>query len=327
MSQKEKVIKRIGKFAALALLFVVVAGGTAYFSLNMILRSEKPVVVPDLGGKEVVYALETLTDLGLNTKVTEFAYHADIPKNHIIYQEPEPGEEIRRGRDVRIAVSRGAKQLPAPNVTGLNLYQAEIILQENDLCVGTLSLTHDRSVPKDDIMVQVPRAGAFIERDSCVDLLVSTGKRPQQFRMPSLAGLTLHNATETLRYHGMRPGRVTTLSDLLFPGEGVVGQNPPAGYALSVGTVVDLQVKRENDGETALQADGRSYSYVIHYRAEPGILRRRVRVRVGSMGMENDLFDEFIRPGEDVWLLLPRLENAVAYLYIDDQLEEIRYPQ
>jgi len=63
------VISKIVKTGALVFLFILVVGASAYLTLTLIVKSEDTVVVPRLVGKEVVYVLELLTDLELNTKV------------------------------------------------------------------------------------------------------------------------------------------------------------------------------------------------------------------------------------------------------------------
>jgi len=92
------VISRIFKLSTLFFLFVLIVGASAYLTLALIIKSEDTVVVPDLSGKNVVYVLKLLTDLGLNTKVKGSEYSADIPENNVIFQEPEPGAEIKKGR-------------------------------------------------------------------------------------------------------------------------------------------------------------------------------------------------------------------------------------
>ena len=123
-------ITRIAKITALCLAFIVVAGISAYLTLTFLIKSEDKVVVPDFIGKDVVYVLEYLTGLGLNTKVKGSEYSLDVPKNHVIFQQPEPGAEIKKGRDVRIIISKGAKTILMPNLTGLSLLQARIIFEE-----------------------------------------------------------------------------------------------------------------------------------------------------------------------------------------------------
>jgi serine/threonine-protein kinase len=69
------------------------AGSGAYFTVHMLIRSEDRVVVPDLVNKDVVYALEVLSDLGLNTKIKGTEFHRSVPKHSIINQSPDPGTD------------------------------------------------------------------------------------------------------------------------------------------------------------------------------------------------------------------------------------------
>ena len=131
-------ILRIFKLSTLFFLFVLIVGASAYLTLALIIKSEDTVVVPDLSGKNVVYVLKLLTDLGLNTKVKGSEYSADIPENNVIFQEPEPGAEIKKGRDVRIIISKGAKTILMPNLKELFVRQARIILEENSLRRGEI---------------------------------------------------------------------------------------------------------------------------------------------------------------------------------------------
>ncbi len=104
-------IAKIAKISILGLAFLLVAGASAYLTLTLIIKSEDTVMVPDLVGKDVVSALEILTDLQLNTKVNGSEYDQKFPKNHVTFQEPEAGSEIKKDRDVRIIISKGAKTI------------------------------------------------------------------------------------------------------------------------------------------------------------------------------------------------------------------------
>jgi beta-lactam-binding protein with PASTA domain len=81
-------ISRTLKIAALFFVFILVVGASAYLTLTLIIKSEDTVVVPDLVGKDVVYSLGLLTDLGLNTKVegSEYSIESNI-------QVPKPVKE------------------------------------------------------------------------------------------------------------------------------------------------------------------------------------------------------------------------------------------
>lgn len=60
---------RILKIGLLIATFMALAGISALIVLTLMIKSEESVIIPELMGKDVVYALELLGDLGLNTKV------------------------------------------------------------------------------------------------------------------------------------------------------------------------------------------------------------------------------------------------------------------
>ena len=116
-------MRRVFKIAVLFGAFLGVAGISGYLTLRFIIKSGDTVVVPQLVGKDVVYALDILTDLGLNIKVSGFEYSSELPKNHVAYQEPGPGSEVKKDRDVRVIVSKGPKTLLVPNLVGMDIRQ------------------------------------------------------------------------------------------------------------------------------------------------------------------------------------------------------------
>ncbi len=152
-------ISKIFKIVSLFIAFIIIAGLSAYVTLTLIIKSEDTVVVPNLVEKDVVYALEILSDLGLNTRVRGSEYSVHTPKNRILFQEPEPGAEIKKGRDVKIIISKGAKSIWVPNLKGVSIQQARIILEENGLCLGALTRTHSPDSQKRWCW-PIPRQGA-----------------------------------------------------------------------------------------------------------------------------------------------------------------------
>ncbi len=76
-------ITKIAKIAGLGLAFIFVAGISAYLTLTLIIKSEDTVIVPDLEGKDVVYALELLTELELITKVKGSEYLLQIRSKRV----------------------------------------------------------------------------------------------------------------------------------------------------------------------------------------------------------------------------------------------------
>ena len=306
-------IGRIIKIAAFCVIFIGVAGITSYFTLSFIIKSEDTVIVPDFVGKDVVYVLESLTELGLNTKVKGSEYNADVPKNYIIFQEPKAGSEIKKGRDVKIIFSKGPQMIPMPNLAGLSLQQARLIFEEQDLCRGSLSTVFDIGTDKDTVIAQSPPSGATVRRGSCVDLLVSEGPRPTAYKMPNLSGLQLEDALLTIERYHLPHGEIKTQIEKGKSKNSVLEQEPPAGYRVIEGDAVNLVINRRKEAGTV--AGG-----IFHYRIDNGFLKRHIRVQLNRDGLTNDLFDDFVSPGKDIWLIIPRDRPATLLVYDDDRL-------
>ncbi len=313
-------ISRILKIAVLFFLFVLVVGAGAYFTLTLIIKSEDTVVVPDLFGKNVVYVLELLTDLGLNTKVKGSEYNADVPENNVIFQEPEPGAEIKKGRDVRIVISKGAKSILMPNLKGLFVRQARIILEENSLRRGEISGTYSNSLKKDEIIAQFPSQGTMITRGECVNLLVSVGVRPRAYKMPDLLGLSLSSAITMIESIDLVLGEIKTHFYKDKPINTVVAQELIFGYRVTQGSTVNIVINRKPVGKGHNYLNESQGGSLFRHRIEDGFLKRHIRVRLNSFGVSIDLFDGFMKPGEEIWLLIPRRNNSTVFLYEDGEL-------
>ena len=313
-------IGRIAKIAGLGLAFILVAGISAYLTLALIIKSEDTVIVPSLEGKDVVYALELLTELELNTKVKGSEYTADIPKNYVVFQEPQPGAEIKKGRDVKIILSKGPKTVSMPNLFDLSVQQANIILEEYGICQGELSRTYNKKVEKDHIIAQVPSQGTMISRGGCVDLLISMGVQSKAFKMPDLIGLTLEDALQSIEKVKLVIGEIKSSYHKNKPRNIIVKQAPTSGHRVIAASPVSLLINRESKKERPDRPYGQYTASLFSYRLDNGFLKRRIRVSLNSAGFTNDLFDDYVKAGEEIWLLIPRDSEATLFLYENDKL-------
>jgi len=314
------VIAKITKIAGLGLAFILVAGISAYLTLALIIKSEDTVIVPSLEGKDVVYALELLTELELNTKVKGSEYTADIPKNYVVFQEPQPGAEIKKGRDVKIILSKGPKTVSMPKLLDLSVQQANIILEEYGICQGELSRTYNKKVEKDHIIAQVPSQGTMISRGGCVDLLISMGVQSKAFKMPDLIGLTLEGALQSIEKVKLVIGEIKSSYHKNKPRDIIVKQAPTSGHRVIAASPVSLLINRESKKERPDRPYGQYAASLFSYRLDNGFLKRRIRVSLNSAGFTNDIFDDYVKAGEEIWLLIPRDSEATLFLYENDKL-------
>jgi serine/threonine-protein kinase len=308
-------MRRVFKIAVLFGAFLGVAGISGYLTLRFIIKSGDTVVVPQLVGKDVVYALDILTDLGLNIKVSGFEYSSELPKNHVAHQEPGPGSEVKKDRNVRVIVSKGPKTLLVPNLVGMDIRQAYIIMEENGLSQGVVSRTFSDRAAADELIAQVPPQGIVVTRGDSVDLLVSLGRRPATYEMPYLHGLALEDAILILDRSHLGLGHIRSVQRSEFPKDVVVEQSPPSGYQVASGTLVNLIVNRIERGPILDQ--GLS---LFHHRVHGGFLKKHIRFRVNAFGFFYDLYNIFVRPGERIWFLAPQDPETTVFLYEDGEL-------
>ena len=310
-------LKRLITFTILVLLFMVAAGLGTYLTVHFLIRSEGVVVVPDLKGKEIVYALETLSDLKLNIKVKGSEYSPTVPKHHVITQDPDPGSEIKQGRDVRLVISKGAQAVVIPNLAGMNVPQARIFLSENDLSQGHLSFTYDDIRPKEEILAQYPPPGTIGLRGDKINLLVSTGQAPRTAPMVDLRGLTLNQAIEAIESHHLVTGQLRTIKELSMADETVVEHSPAFGHPVTTGSAVDLTVNQHTRSANGNKPNGIA---LFRHRVPNGFLKQHIRVRVNRPTVTIEMFDDFVKPGREVWLLIPYDQPITVMLYLDDEL-------
>ena len=315
-------ITRILKITALLIIFAGVGGVSAFLTITFIIKGEDTVVVPALGGKEVIDVLKLLTDLGLNTKVGGAEYNGEVPLNHVIFQDPPAGTELKKGRDVRIVVSKGVQTFPAPDVQGLSIGEGLIVLEQNGLCQGKSAYAAMGGVKKDKIVAQAPRPGRLVKRGDCLDLLVSAGSRPPAFKMPELEGRLLEEAILLIERNNLLLGDIKSVYKRDKPLNVVIGQAPPMGFRVIEGTVVNLETNRKMSAGDQPDMDVRRGVSLLRYNTGYGFLKSRIRVRVERSGLSYDIFDDFVRPGSRSWFLIPKGEAARVLVYKDSELVE-----
>jgi serine/threonine-protein kinase len=317
------VLSRIIKIVSLLLVFAAAAGISTYLTIHLLIQSEDIVIVPELEGKEIVYALELLSDLELNTKIKGSEFSNSIPKHHIISQYPEAGSEIKKGRDIRLVISKGARSVVLPNLSGLSAGQARILLEENGLRQGQLSYVHHNQRAKEEVLAQFPAPGFTGLRGDAVDILVSSGPESAQIRMVDLRGMDLSRAIATIEKHSLVLGAIKNVQKFGVANDVVIDHTPESGYPAATGSRVDLAVNRTHEGRRS----GSGQAALFRYRADPGFLRQAVRVRLNRQTDAVTIFDSFIKPGEEIWLLVPLDEPCMLLLYIDDELIKTKnYP-
>lgn len=230
-----------GKLIVLAGALVATYFLFAAAAMRIALRSGE-VKVPNLVNRTINEASATLSDLGLTLKVDD-ARRTDpkIAAGRITQQEPPPGMTARRQRSVKVWISSGARATIVPKLTGETERTAQVRLQQEGLTLVSVAEIRSPDFPADTVIAQEPPPDS---RSTTVALLVNRGERSGGFVMPDLIGVNGDRAADLLRTHGFR---VAVVADHPYPGvpAGVVlRQYPTAGFRVTMGEPISLEVSR-----------------------------------------------------------------------------------
>jgi serine/threonine-protein kinase len=222
---------------ALLLTYVLFAAA----SMRVALKTRE-VVVPSLAGKTVNDATALLAEVGLQLR-TEEGLRVDpkVPAGQIISQEPQAGISTRRERSVKVWVSSGPRSTVVPALLGESERTGQLRLQQDGLELAATATIRSSEYPSDVVIAQTPPPKSNAPR---VALLVNRAERGATYVMPDLIGVNGDRAADLLR---VRAFRVAVVGDHPYPGvpAGIVlRQNPQAGFQISPGEPISLEVSR-----------------------------------------------------------------------------------
>jgi eukaryotic-like serine/threonine-protein kinase len=222
---------------ALLLTYVLFAAAAMRVALKT-----REVVVPSLAGKTVNDATALLAESGLRLRIEEgLRVDPKVPAGQIISQEPQAGVSSRRERSVKVWVSSGPRSTIVPALLGESERTGQLRLQQEGLELAATAVIRSSEYPSDVIVAQTPPPKSNAPR---VAVLVNRAERGATYVMPDLIGVNGDRAADLLR---VRAFRVAVVGDHPYPGvpAGIVlRQNPQAGFQISPGEPISLEVSR-----------------------------------------------------------------------------------
>jgi eukaryotic-like serine/threonine-protein kinase len=195
------------------------------------------VKVPNVVGQDVNQAVATLAGLGLNPNIARV--YSTAQQDTVTAQQPHAGDSVPKGSNVRINVSRGAKPVQVPDVTGQPFANAKSALQGQGYKVQRVDVQSDQ-YPKGVVVASDPPAGTSVAKGSTVTLSVSKG--PATTQVPDVTNQNQADATQILEGAGLT---VAVVQDFVTdPSQDgvVISQDPAAGADAQAGEVVTIHV-------------------------------------------------------------------------------------
>ena len=104
----------------------------------------------------------------------------------------------------------------------------------------------------------------------------------------------------------------------------IIRQEPLAGFSIKLNTPVHLVINRPSGEADNERLHRPLYGSLLRHRINSGYLKKRVRVELENLESTTDIFEDYVRPGNDIWILIPRDHDAAVFIYEDDELVKTR---
>lgn len=232
--------QRKSAYAAVALLLFYLLLDWAIMPLYT--RQYQSIDVPDVINQPYNAAERRLRDLGLRAVKGSEQFDEHVAAGDVLFQVPEAGIPVKKGRRIYLTVSRGQKILTMPKLVGLSERDARFAMQEADLQPGHVDYRTDEFYPEGVVCAQSVTPGADVRYGTRIDLAVSVGIEPSEYIVPETVGLSLDQALQLITRAGLVKGQISEQrTGKLLPNT-VISQSIEAGTVVSKGDALDLVI-------------------------------------------------------------------------------------
>jgi beta-lactam-binding protein with PASTA domain len=192
----------------MALVLLIVALLSALTAMRLAIHGRE-VTVPDFQGKTPAEAHRIADATGLDVQIEREYYSPSIPRGRVLSQMPAAGTVVRRGWELRLALSLGRQRVAIPQVIGESQRAAAINIDQRGLELGSTATVQISDIPAGQVLAQNPPPNATGVAAPKISLLVADALSPQAFVMPSFVGQPLGSATITLQNAGFPAPKAT----------------------------------------------------------------------------------------------------------------------
>lgn len=197
---------------------------SAYFTINVLLKTQKTIVCPDVRGKNVEEAKDLVESRGLKFIILRYERRNDVAYNHITVQKPEANIPTRKGRVVNVIVSEGPELVKVPVLTGQSLQVAEEILKEKNIEIEkTIYVPHANA---GKVVAQIPKGGENILEAKGVILFIGNDQKTY-FLMPDITETNLAELSEEMDMKQLKYKTVYLKGELSITGSAIKTSIPP----------------------------------------------------------------------------------------------------
>ena len=171
-----------GIFIGLLVLLILGVSSMATNGFGLLNRNKDDdvIITPNLLNMSLENANKVINNLELKLVISD-RHDPDVEKNHVISQSPSEGTELKKGDTVTIVISLGPEELSVPTLIGFTLKDAEAILKEKGLVLGTKNYSYSEIYKEGTVIDQNPVAGlGSVKKGDAINVVISKGQKPEE---------------------------------------------------------------------------------------------------------------------------------------------------
>ncbi|MFZ3170646.1 MAG: Stk1 family PASTA domain-containing Ser/Thr kinase [Carboxydocellales bacterium] len=230
--------------AALLVVGLLIGG---LFGLGSLFVKQE-VKVPDMVGLTEDEAKTELNKVNLVLNVLGIQNNDKQPAGKIFYQNIDPNNTVKEGREIGVLVSQGPKLYPVPAVKNKPQEEAQLLINQSQMALGKITTRNDEKIAAGIVIEQNPDPEVEKEKPqgTKINLVVSKGPTPQFRPVPNVIGLTERDAMDAIAAANLKMAKIGEVeSTEYFPGT-VVLQDPPATAEQNIeeGSTINVTVSK-----------------------------------------------------------------------------------
>ena len=249
--------RRTALLWVLTILALAAVIGGILWAATRLGSSQAQVIVPEVRGKTLAQAEQTLSQnhLGVDVKHVD---NALVTAGVVFDQQPRASQQVKRGSTVTLSVSNGAGQKAVPtDLVGKNVDAATSELKALGFQVRTQAQASDQ--PANTVISTNPAPGDQATIGSTVTLVVSSGPAP--ISIPTVQGLSQDQAFTVLRQAGFtNPTGGGQEPSGSIPAGQVTRTDPPAGQQVAPNTAIRIFVSSGAPTVTVPDERGKTFT-------------------------------------------------------------------
>jgi len=203
------------------------------------------VTVPNVLNTDYQQALKILEKYGF-TVIARERFDRTLPNNTVLYQSPEGGSVVKKGRLIRLIISRDELSVSVPDLQLSTLRDAQFTLESSGLKLGEVFQEPSADYPQGIVIRQSVNPNEKIPSGTAVNVTVSSGKPLTNVRVPYLISKSLMDAKKIIVENNLKLGMLTKkFSADLLPGT-IMAQSPDSAAMVMPMSPVDLVISSTN---------------------------------------------------------------------------------